>query len=510
VSLPRFFDRVATSALPLLPAAGREALTSRLEATTLALAFRGNADLNAGFMLAVNLAARLYPQLVIEAPDELAAEATTLAQAINPNVDFGGKTTHRLSFADAPAESDTVTVFATGWNIVVDGARNGTEPAAPPAALAAGALGIGMIFRAVFADWLERGRTEREPGSFNLITLSEWSDPPVPERFAVGRVHLAGAGAVGEAAILTLGSATVEGELVVVDPDTVELSNLQRYVLTRDSDEGVAKPALAKRELEKSTLNVVEVTTPWGRDERSAPGQETVLTALDSGSDRIGLQAGLHRRVYNAYTQPTDIGWSRHEAFGIQPCLACLYWPRGSRPHQYQLVAGALEQPALRIRAYLASNRAVGQPLAPPLQLPQTPSPPTPEEVIHWLTTPLLTDIAPRYGLDTETQQLWSTKTLDQLYRKGICGGGLVRVDGVEDAVLVPLAHQSALAGVMLATQLLIASDEELRTARPHETEGRLDLRRRLPISLTSEATKRDGCLCSDNDFLAASAARWG
>lgn len=509
MSLPRFFDRVADSALPLLPSAGREALVARLEATTLALAFRSERDLRPGFLLAANIAARLYPRLVIEAPADLAAEATVLAQAINPLIDLGGEPTHRLSFAAEPDDDDTVSVFATGWNVVVDGARNGDIPAAVPAALAAGAIGIGEMFRAVFADWLERGRTEREPGSFNLVTLNEWGDLAVPERFDVGRVHLAGAGAVGEAAVLAFASAAVEGELIVVDPEAVELSNLQRYVLTRDTDEGVAKTALAKRAFDESTLKVVGVETTWGSDERSGPGQEAVLTALDSGRDRIGVQAGLHHRVYNAYTQPADIGWSRHEAFGVDPCLACLYWPRRPRPHLYELVAGALDQPALRVRIYLASRTPVGHPLAAPLQLPETDTPPSSEEVMRWLTTPLITDLAPRYALDADAIARWSTQTLDQLYRDGICAGGLVRVDGSADAILVPLAHQSALAGIMLATQLLVSTDEGLRAARPTEIEGRVDVLRRLPPSLTSDAERRNGCLCSDEDFRAAYAARW-
>ena len=47
---------------------------------------------------------------------------------------------------------------------------------------------------------------------------------------------------------------------------------------------------------------------------------------------RIGIQAGLPLRIYNAFTGPLDLGWSRHERFGDEPCLACLYWPTGTFP----------------------------------------------------------------------------------------------------------------------------------------------------------------------------------
>jgi len=70
----------------------------------------------------------------------------------------------------------------------------------------------------------------------------------------------------------------------------------------------------------------------------------TVLAALDTPEARIAVQAGLPEHVYNAWTQPADLGWSRHEAFGTQPCLVCLYWPDRRQPSQHELIADALGQ----------------------------------------------------------------------------------------------------------------------------------------------------------------------
>lgn len=504
MSLPRFIERAADAALPLLSEVDRETFVSRLEVVVPALRI-DQADSRApGLLLAVNLAARLYPRLVIEAPQALLDECRSLAKAINPKVEFGGEATHRLAFAKIPSPDATVTVFACGWNVSVDGGGNPLGAvAAAPAALAAGAIGSGELFRAVFADQLPRGRHEREPGSFNLVSLTTWDDVPLPRAFKLGRVHLAGAGAIGQATLLTLAASGVHGEFVVVDPQRLELSNLQRYVLSYDKDIDKRKVDIAARVASKK-LRTRRVASVWGGTSWSRPGRDVVLVGLDSARARIGVQAGLHRRIYNAYTQPSDLGWSRHEGFGSAPCLACLYWPTAKRPHRYQSIAHSLDQPELRIRAYLASRLPVGSALPSPLQLPVVEAAPTSEEIHQWQTTPLIHDLAPRYGLDDEVASVWSSRSLDELYREAICGGAFVRTDRGSD-VLVPLAHQSVFAGIMLAVQAIVASNAGLRAHRTSQTEGRLDMLRRLPARFELPTTERvPSCICCDDDFVKA------
>jgi hypothetical protein len=65
----------------------------------------------------------------------------------------------------------------------------------------------------------------------------------------------------------------------------------------------------------------------------------------------------------------------------------------------------------------------------------------------------------------------------------------------------VPLAHQSALAGVLLAVQLLTARHEPLRAALPAQTEGRLDLLATLAQTIIRPRLPTADCLCRDNDF---------
>jgi hypothetical protein len=180
--------------------------------------------------------------------------------------------------------------------------------------------------------------------------------------------------------------------LAVVDPQPVDLSNLQRYVLAADGDVGVAKTDLAVRATTGTALTAIPAPTMWGIDRRSGPGAARVaLVALDSAADRIPVAACLPGRAYNAWTQPADVGWSRHENFGSEPCLACLYYPDRPRLNDHELIANALRQPPLRILSYLITRTPVGAPLPHIATVPDLPTPP---DASTWTSRPLLDDLA--------------------------------------------------------------------------------------------------------------------
>src|SRR5258706_15509 len=72
---------------------------------------------------------------------------------------------------------------------------------------------------------------------FARLEMIGWWDQA---RLARARVLVVGAGAIGNEVIKNLALLGI-GNLVVADMDTVELSNLSRSVLFRESDEGAAK-----------------------------------------------------------------------------------------------------------------------------------------------------------------------------------------------------------------------------------------------------------------------------
>ena len=349
MSLPLFLSRVQNAAGPLLGGLSESELGDRLEGITLVLEIDPEAAEDsanrAGFLLAVNLGARLYARLGIDAGEALTGDATALASSINPACEFGPPRGRELVLTWRGGEpgAERVTVGAEGWGAIIDGGDPARLGANPLAAMAAAALGIGELFRALFADRLPHGRTGPAPFTLDLLTLGARAEgPPLPGEIGLGTVHLAGCGAIGEAFVAALRELPVTGTLVAVDHEAVDEGNLQRYLLAGVTDVGVAKPTLVERAFEGTRLSVEPVASLWGADERSVPGRETIVSALDTKQGRIELQGGLPREIFNAWTQPEDIGVSRHQAFGETPCLACLAWPIRARPSRSQMIAEAL------------------------------------------------------------------------------------------------------------------------------------------------------------------------
>lgn len=343
------------------------------------------------------------------------------------------------------------------------------------------------------------------------MTLGDPADvPSLPKTIGLGIVHLAGCGAIGQAAAATLRELPVTGTLLAVDHERLDLGNLQRYVLSFDDDVEKEKPSLVERASTGHPLVVEPVCTAWGADERSGPGRDTVVGALDTKQGRIELQSGLPREIFNAWTQPDDIGVSRHQAFGDEPCLACLGWPTGPRSSDSELIANALGEHELRIVRYLAHGVPVGAPL-PPALIAGTGRLPLPEGAEQWAHRSLLDDVIERHALAPEELRPFANASVRRLYSDVVCAGVLLEHAGRDrrTEVSVPLAHQSALAGVLLATWLVSDRVPELRALRPADPQARYDVLRGGRQRWPRERGRQPGCICADQDFLDAYSRRW-
>lgn len=521
MSLPRFFPRVNDSIGPLLSA--RADVKAFLADKSVSL--QAPTDLEqhhlhvAGFLLLANLCARFYPRIHVDASPRIAEEVRAVVLKINPTceVSTGAATTSveaTLAWCSpATPSADTIVVAPLGWEVLIDlPDSGGVHNTNMLASLAAAAIGAGATFRRVFGELLPQGRRSSEPGRFNILTHGPTAAtlPDLPPDIPLGRIHLVGAGAVGQAAIYALARVSATGAITVVDPEGITLSNLQRYVLTFDTDEGLSKCAIAERALVGTRLECVGVEGEWSADLLETRSAEVICAAVDTEDVRIGLQASLPRRVYNAWTQPADIGWSRHEQFGVEPCAACLYWPTGTRPSYHELVARALRQHELRVLAHLSFRLPVDVPLLPG-QIPKLAEIPAPPDVSAWLARSLLDDVAVALEINADELASWRGRSIQDLYREGICGGALVRAQfgDVPTEMAVPLAHQSVLAGIMLATQLIVAAHPELRPFRSEGIEARLDLLAPFPQIAVRPRQRTPGCICSDPDFIGRYRTKW-
>src|SRR5207247_942421 len=123
------------------------------------------------------------------------------------------------------------------------------------------------------------------------------------------------------------------------------------------------------------------------------------------------------------------------------------------------LIGRAVQQHELRVLAYLTLHLPIDVPLRPE-QIPRLAGLPVPADSSAWVDRSLLDDVAAAFQLGPGDVVPWRGRQLADLYREGICGGALIRrvAGDASQEMIVPLAHQSVLAGIMLAAQVLIVS----------------------------------------------------
>lgn len=506
MALANFFDRAATAAAQVLHGYDPENFRARLEAQSVGLAF-DSASVNtpegtATLRLTLNLLARLYPNLALVGLDRksksVAADLEVRAAAINPQITV----TRSLRKADPcvvigrtrpTASKRLIYAGSDGWTArVSDSTAVGSADSENPfGAGAAACLAAANVFRHVFADHLPQGG----PDSDVRLSLFDYAQGGAgtggPELPAVdlGRTQLVGAGAIGNAFLWTIAlTPRVSGTLEVIDHQAVDLSNLQRYVLADQAHVGEPKVRVAAALLEGTGITCQPLEMTWARFlSEGGFHVDRVAVALDTVDGRIAVQAALPRRVINAWTQLGDLGVSRHGFLGQSACLACLYLPDGKRPDHDQVVAEALGLPEAKreIRAMLYYNQPV--------------------------SADFLRRVAAALGTPPERLLAYENQPIRDFYAAAICGGAVFgsNVAKRADQALVPMAFQSALAGIMLAAETLIDAGELRRTPAPTKTALNLLKPVTQYLSFPYRKDSQGRCFCQDPDYVRAYQEKW-
>ena len=390
----------------------------------------------------------------------------------------------------------TIYVGSDGWvaRVSTKGRMGSGATDNPLGAAAAACFGAANAFRAVLSSQLPNGDLDEE---FSLSLLdygpasTESAANPGLGAVDLGEGHLVGLGAIGNGAVWALSRVPrLSGNIDLVDHEEVDLTNLQRYVLATMADVGASKVALGAGFLRGTGLEAHPRPERWGaylaaRDDWKL---QTVAVAVDSAEDRVGVQAALPRWVVNAWTQPEDLGVSRHAFDGDHACLACRYLPKGEQKSEATLVAEAIGLPNewQDVGARLLKNTATER--------------------------SFLERIAVAKGIRLERLLPFEGRPLRVLYVEGWCGRAVIGFGGEEGHVAqaeVPMAFQSALAGVMLAAEL-VARATGLKDAPP-PVETRINLLRPLAEVLSFPVAKdaRGSCICQDEDFVGAYRAKY-
>lgn len=493
MALPRFFCQVSRSIGGHLEVSSEQLDSLLADAAVVihggALAGVAGTSENIILELLLRILGRLYPH--IEVVGEAAAFGEALLREINPRVEGGSpaQTTCRhivVGRVDEPP-AGAIHTWASGWVATVSPDLKCTDEAVPAVAFASAAaacLTAGQLFLEAVAGGAPLA-TRRDVSLLDF--RGGGCDRGMPD-VDLGAVALIGVGAVGNAAAWTLSKAAgIGGTLHLVDHEEVDLSNLQRYVLPGDADVGASKVELAARAL--STSGLQAVPHPQTLDEfvdahPTFPFPSAVV-AVDNIEGRRQTQAMLPRLVVNGWTSDSGLGASWHRFGDDAPCLACLYHPTGGRPSQTELVASALGLTHERTRELWIKED-------------QT------------LTRADLETIASTLGTDWKQLAEWRGRALQEFYSDAICGSSVIDWGDAKPQVVVPLAHQSVMAGVLAAAELVKQSSPELRAlSQPQRCLIWDDVLRGVPGTWVQPRARVAGCICCDPDYQEAYAAKW-
>ena len=496
MALADFFSRDVIAVSQVLQGFRSDAFVERLEGTRVMVAFGEDAatcrDGRVLLDLSVRLAARLYPSLAFATDsggERFAEELMELASSINPNIEMsqGDEADVCLSVGlDAPTvETPTVYAGCDGWLAMVGTERpyKTSDLGNPFGAGFAACLGAANLFRFLF---LPEGATlldadtsfPPDAGSFPSLIEAKLTEPLV----------LVGVGAVGNSVAWALARTRLLGQIHLVDPQVVELSNLQRYVLCTRRDEGGIKVDVAEKGFGDG-LQALPYQGTWASFVcTNGYKLERVLVALDSAHDRRAVQASLPEWIVNAWTQVGDLGVSSHAFLGEDACLACLYLPSQESKSEDRLVAEGLKIPQLQdqVRFLLGNGKAVGQ------------------EVCD--------AVAAAWDIPTEDLDPYVNSPIRELWVKGICGGGIIPLGEAGPApreLQVPLAFQSALAGLLLAAETV--RDVLKEGGQRNTSVRRMDVLRPIGDPSPQPALKAGtgNCICEDLDYIDAYRAKY-
>jgi hypothetical protein len=169
---------------------------------------------------------------------------------------------------------------------------------------------------------------------------------------------------------------------------------------------------------------------------------------------------------------------------GSNACLACLYQPKTASLSQTELAAKALGLPHDQLGILWVTEK--------PLEA----------DVIKTVETHLS---LPAGKLDD-----WIGKRVQDVYTGVICGQVGLDLAGIGRVATVPLAHQSVLAGILMAAELVKRSDPALEARSQHEPLIIWDdVMRTPPTYWTVNRAKDPECFCSDDIYQKVFSEKW-
>jgi molybdopterin/thiamine biosynthesis adenylyltransferase len=286
------------------------------------------------FLLTTNLSARWCRSIALVAPrvevvpelnvfgyGDLLEAAQTLARRADP---FGSFTAAEFS-GDVAAEvhigrdSSAHAIFGAGWQCAIgdgtlDLVPDCNNPLGP--ALAA-AMATSDLLVQIFRGFAYSG-----------TTIDLWDLPSSPQtivRTEIGRVLMAGAGAVGSSMAALWPLLQLQAEIVVLDLDRLDYSNMNRSPIFYPADWNHPKVKIVSDFLTEAGVQSTPVFENYRDSRISASDFDLVIPAADEHGVRWTIQSQLPPVMsYGSTGSQWDAHGSRHIP-GRDDCLACRY-----------------------------------------------------------------------------------------------------------------------------------------------------------------------------------------
>ncbi len=292
----------------------------------------------------------------------------------------------------------------------------------------------------------------------------------------IGEVHLAGAGAIGNAFLWAARHVRLSGKLHIIDDDFVSSGNLNRQIWFTPDDIGRSK-AIRLAERAKFELPKLELLPKQSRleelPEREGAWLRRLIVGVDSRRARRTLQNEFPGEVFDASTtdmreivlhynrQPTDLA-----------CLSCIYEPDQQESSRESHIAEHLGVSLVDVRSQRISEEAA-------------------ERIVSRFPMLAAKDL---FGLSYDT-----------LFKQ-LCGEGKLKILGT--TVTAPFAFVSILAGGYLVLDLIqrlsqqhIAKHNYWRISPWHPP---------LAARRTQRARQPDCKFCSDPILTLVNRQLWG
>lgn len=507
MAIAKYFSKDLLAIKQIFAHGSLEKFEELLNAHVIEITFDAKALNKAGLAtldLLTRLVSRLYPRI----------KFTFLGEGTSPYTDQFAKLSSLINagieITEAPATLSIVVgesgcvragkvifVGSDNWlaKISTKNPIGSQECSNPFGAGIAACLAASNAFRFVFKDHIQKELDDE--AMFDLLNLNSSVNhsivPPDLDVVELGVIHLAGMGAIGSGFLWGLASLPgAKGELIIVDPEKISLSNLQRYVCTLEHDVDRPKVELAATYLSRSKLACIPFEGTWAEYMQNRENQiELVATAVDSARDRIGVQSSLPRLILNGYTETNISGVTRHLNFGTSACLVCGFVPEKKMRDYSQEVADNLGISNMenQVRHYVAYNFPVDD--------------------------ALLNMISQGNGISIEDLAQFRGQPFSSFYSNAVCGGMLLSLAGSSNlnaSMEAPLAFQSALAGIMLASEVvLVKSGYRTALSLPNSTQVypllKINDLNPYTTNLSRDLTMR--CICNDQDFKLVYEDKW-